>query len=90
MVVPTMSMSGVRTHFWMLVARFHGGVCSSRKYGLSGTMPAGDQQQGRVVGDQRGGRHDGVPAALEEREEAAVDLSGLHQWPIGSVRAGLR
>src|ERR1700712_3449294 len=34
-------MSGVRTHFWMLVARFHGGVCSSRKYGFSGTMPAG-------------------------------------------------
>ena len=35
-----MSMSTVRTHFWMLAARGHGGVSSPRKYGLKGTIPA--------------------------------------------------
>src|SRR3954469_16182142 len=33
-------MSRVRTHFCTLVARFHGGGFSPRKYGLNGTMPA--------------------------------------------------
>src|SRR5688500_17867746 len=33
-------MSSVRTHFWTDVARFHGGGCSPRKYGLNGTIPA--------------------------------------------------
>ena len=40
MVLPTSSMSRVRTHFWMLVARTAGGGASPRKYGLNGTMPA--------------------------------------------------
>ena len=39
-VMPTSSISSVRTHFWTLVARRNGGVCSPRKYGLKGTMPA--------------------------------------------------
>jgi len=39
-VLPTSSMSGVRTHFWQLVARRNGGVCWPRKYGLNGCIPA--------------------------------------------------
>ena len=39
-MVPTISMSGVRTHFWMLVARGNGAGTSPRKYGLNGTIPA--------------------------------------------------
>src|SRR5580692_12776897 len=34
------SMSGVRKHFWIEVARGHGGGSSPTKYGLNGTMPA--------------------------------------------------
>jgi hypothetical protein len=33
-------MSGVRTHFWQLVARLNGGVAWPRKYGLNGCIPA--------------------------------------------------
>ena len=33
-------MSRVRTHFWPLVARSHGGVCAPVMYGMNGTMPA--------------------------------------------------
>src|ERR1700712_4007700 len=33
-------MSGVRMHFWMLVARVQGGVCWPTKYGTNCTMPA--------------------------------------------------
>ena len=40
LLVPTMSMSAVRTHFCTLVARGYGGGASPRKYGLNGTMPA--------------------------------------------------
>ncbi|CAB4730971.1 unannotated protein [freshwater metagenome] len=40
MVLPTSSMSRVRTTFWTLVARGYGGGASPRKYGLNGTMPA--------------------------------------------------
>ena len=39
-VLPTSSMSRVRTHFCTLVARGHGGVCSPSMYGMNGTMPA--------------------------------------------------
>src|SRR5207342_1935989 len=39
-VLPTSSMSRVRTHFCTLVARRYGGVSWPRKYGLNGTMPA--------------------------------------------------
>ena len=34
------SMSGVRKHFCMEVARGHGAGSSPYKYGLKGTMPA--------------------------------------------------
>ncbi len=37
-----------------------------------------DQQQRRVVGDQRRRGHDGVAAGLEVAEEAAADLVGPH------------
>ena len=40
MVLPTSSMSGVRTHFCALAARGNGGTRWPRKYGLNGTMPA--------------------------------------------------
>src|SRR3954469_18085126 len=39
-VVPTLSMSGVRKHFWQLVSRWCGGFSRPWKYGLSGCMPA--------------------------------------------------
>ena len=39
-VLPTSSMSGVRTHFWQLVARLKGGWTWPRKYGLNGCIPA--------------------------------------------------
>ena len=39
-VMPTFSMSPVRTHFCTLVARGNGGVVWPRKYGLNGAMPA--------------------------------------------------
>src|SRR5580704_16501060 len=35
-----MSMSGVRKHFWIEVARGHGACSSPKKYGLNGTIPA--------------------------------------------------
>ena len=34
------SMSGVRKHFWIEVARAQGAGSSPTKYGLNGTMPA--------------------------------------------------
>ena len=39
-VLPTSSMSPVRTHFCTLTARSYGGTAWPRKYGLNGTMPA--------------------------------------------------
>src|SRR3954470_21577103 len=39
-VVPTLSMSGVRKHFWQLVSRWCGGFSRPWKYGFSGCMPA--------------------------------------------------
>ena len=78
-VLPTSSMSRVRTHFCTLVARWYGGVCCPVKYGMNGTMPA-TEQQGRVVVEQRGAGHDGVAAVLEVVQEAAADLGGLHGW----------
>ena len=39
-VLPTSSMSAVRMHFCTDTARGAGGVCSPRKYGMNGTMPA--------------------------------------------------
>ncbi len=39
-VLPTSSMSRVRTHFCTLVARGHGGVRSPIMYGMNGTIPA--------------------------------------------------
>ena len=39
-VLPTSSMSRVRTHFCTLVARLNGAGSAPVKYGLNGTMPA--------------------------------------------------
>ena len=39
-VAPTFSMSVVRKHFWQVASRSAGGVSISRKYGLSGCIPA--------------------------------------------------
>ncbi len=39
-VLPTSSMSSVRTHFCTLVARAYGGVCWPTKYGTNWAIPA--------------------------------------------------
>src|SRR4051812_10671879 len=39
-VLPTSSMSGVRTHFCAVASRTAGGLRCPRKYGLNGTIPA--------------------------------------------------
>ena len=39
-MLPTLSMSVVRKHFWTVVSRGWGGVSSPRKYGTSGCIPA--------------------------------------------------
>ncbi len=46
-----------------------------------------DEQQARVVlGNQRGARHDGVPALPEEVEEAVADLVAGHYCPVLPAR----
>ena len=84
-VLPTSSMSRVRTHFCTSATRRHGGVCWPSRYGLNGCMPAMTNSTRGVIGDQAGRRHDGVPLLLEVGKEAAGDLCRLHQWPsLGS------
>jgi len=39
-VLPTSSMSRVRTHFWQVAMRGAGAASSPTKYFLNGTMPA--------------------------------------------------
>ena len=46
---------------------------------LEGDHAGVDEQQRRVVEDERRGGHGVVPAILEERQEAAPDLGGIHQ-----------
>ena len=43
--------------------------------------PGDDEQHRRVVGDQRGRRHDRVPVLFEISQEAARNLCRLHQRP---------
>jgi len=38
--MPTLSMSGVRMHFWQVVTRRRGGSASPVKYFFMGAMPA--------------------------------------------------
>lgn len=70
-----------RTH-----ALLHAGGARERRLDLAeevrleGHHARGDQQQSRVVRDERRRRHDGVPALLEEAQPAAADFSRLHQW----------
>lgn len=47
---------------------------------LEGDHARGDQQQSRVVRDERRRRHGGVTALLEEAQPAAANFSRLHQW----------
>lgn len=47
---------------------------------LEGHHACGDQQQSRVVRDERRRRDDGVTALLEEAQPAATNFSRLHQW----------
>ncbi|GAA2917732.1 hypothetical protein GCM10020221_12420 [Streptomyces thioluteus] len=47
---------------------------------LEGHHAGGDQEQRRVVRDERRRRHDGVSTLFEEAQPAAADFGGLHQW----------
>ena len=60
MVLPTLSMSVVRKHFWTLARRGCGGVSSPRKNGTSGCMPA-------VVSSTVGSYEDGTSDAEGRR-----------------------
>ena len=50
----------------------------TQEVGLEGHHAGVDEQQVRVVVDQRRGGDDGVAVLLEERQPAAPDLSGFH------------
>ena len=50
--------------------------------GLEGHHAGVDEQQVRVVVDQRRGGDDGVAVLLEERQPATPDLSGFHVVPV--------
>src|SRR5690606_29020511 len=52
----------------------------AEEVGLEGHHAGRDEQQSRVVRDERRRRDDGVPALLEEAQPAAADLGRLHQW----------
>ncbi len=52
----------------------------AQEVGLEGHHAGRDEQQSRVVRDERRRRDDGVPALLEEAQPAAADLGRLHQW----------
>ncbi len=52
----------------------------TQEVGLEGHHAGRDEEQSRVVRDERRRRDDGVPALLEEAQPAAADLSRLHQW----------
>lgn len=67
-------------------ALLHAGGARERRLGLAEEVGLErhharvDQQQSRVVRDERRRRDDGVPALLEEAQPAAADFSRLHQW----------
>ncbi len=52
----------------------------AEEVGLEGHHAGRDEEQSRVVRDERRRRDDGVPALLEEAQPAAADLGRLHQW----------
>src|SRR5690606_18245482 len=52
----------------------------AQEVGLERDHAGRDEQQSRVVRDERRRRDDGVPALLEEAQPAAADLGRLHQW----------
>ena len=78
-VLPTSSMSRVRTHFCTLVARGYGAGSRPVRYGMNGTMPAtvnssdGSGETSEALGTTV------CPRCGEVLEEAAADLGGLHQ-----------
>ena len=79
-MLPTSSMSVVRKHFWTDVSRRDGGCVLAQEVGLE-RLHAGRRQEHRRVergGDERRGRHDGVPALGEVVGEALADLVGRH------------
>ena len=61
-VLPTSSMSRVRTHFCTLVARGYGAGSRPVRYGMNGTMPATVNSSDGSGRDQRGAGDDGVAA----------------------------
>ncbi len=52
----------------------------TQEVGLEGHHAGRDEEQSRVVRDERRRRDDGVTALLEEAQPAAANLSRLHQW----------
>ena len=60
-----------------------GGRRVAEEVGLELHHPGVDEQQRRVVEDQRGAGDGGVAGGLEVGEEASADLVGLHGVPIG-------
>lgn len=52
----------------------------TQEVGLEGHHAGRDEEQSRVVRDERRRRDDGVPALLEEAQPAATNLGRLHQW----------
>ncbi len=73
------SMSGVRKHFWMLVARGHGATSSPTKYGLNGTMPAMVNRTDGSWGIKLADGTDTCPRSVKKRVKAA--LSSLASIP---------
>ena len=60
------------------------GFLAAQKHVLELDHPGVGEQQGRIVGrHQRRGRHDGVPALAEKREEIAADLVGAAEGKTG-------
>src|ERR1700722_14262522 len=78
-----MSMSGVRKHFWIDVARDHGAGSSPTKYGLNGTMPAIVKRTEGACGIRLAEGTTVWPRSAKKRVKAALS-------PLASIAAAYR
>lgn len=70
-----------RTHALLHAGDARGGRLDlTEEVGLEGHHAGGDQQQSRVVRDERRRRDNGVTALLVEAQPAATNFCRLHQW----------